>query len=169
MQIGPYFIEIEQVARGVALVLMAVGLLVTPILPGPVIIWVAALGYGIASGFSVLGWVMFGLITILMVGASVVDNILMGTRTHREGTPWWVILLALLAAIIGSIAIPVPVIGGIACALAVLFLVEWLRRKDVSKALAALRGMLAGWGWAAILRVIIGLVMVGLWLIWAWT
>jgi len=168
MQIGPYFIEIEQVARGIALVMMAVGLLVIPILPGLVIIWVAALGYGISAGFGVLGWIMFGLITVLMVGGSILDNLLMGAKAHQEGAPWWVVLIALASAIVGSIAIPIPIIGGILAALLVLFLLEWLRLKDARKALVSMRGMLVGCGWAVVFRVIIGLVMIGLWLIWAW-
>ena len=168
MQIGPYFIEIEQVARGIALVMMAVGLLVIPILPGLVIIWVAALGYGISAGFGVLGWIMFGLITVLMVGGSILDNLLMGAKAHQEGAPWWVVLIALASAIVGSIAIPIPIIGGILAALLVLFLLEWLRLKDARKALVSMRGMLVGCGWAVVFRVIIGLIMIGLWLIWAW-
>lgn len=168
MQIGPYTIEIEQVARGIAIVMMAVGLLVTPILPGLVIIWVTALIYGIAAGFGVLGWVMFALITVLMLAGSIMDNVLMGAQAHKEGAPWWVVLVALASAIIGSFVIPIPIIGGILAALLVLFLIEWIRLKDTRKVLASMKGMLVGWGWAAVFRVIIGMVMIGLWLIWAW-
>jgi uncharacterized protein YqgC (DUF456 family) len=168
MQIGSYFIEIEQVARGIALVMMAVGLLVIPILPGLVIIWVAALGYGISAGFGTLGWIMFALITVLMLGGSILDNLLMGAKAHKEGAPWWVVLIALASAIVGSIAIPIPIVGGILAALLVLFLLEWLRLKDARKALVSMRGMLVGCGWAVVFRVIIGLIMIGLWLIWAW-
>jgi uncharacterized protein YqgC (DUF456 family) len=168
MQIGPYTIEIEQVARGIAIVMMAVGLLVIPILPGLVIIWVAALGYGIAAGFGALGWIMFTLISLLMVGGSVLDNVLMGAKAHKEGAPWWVVLIALVSAILGNFIIPIPIIGGILAALLVLFLIEWLRLKDARKALSSMRGMLVGCGWAVVFRVIIGLVMIGLWLIWAW-
>jgi uncharacterized protein YqgC (DUF456 family) len=168
MQIGPYTIEIEQVARGIAIVMMAVGLLVIPILPGLVIIWVAALGYGIAAGFGALGWSMFTLISLLMVGGSVLDNVLMGAKAHKEGAPWWVVLIALVSAILGNFIIPIPIIGGILAALLVLFLIEWLRLKDARKALSSMRGMLVGCGWAVVFRVIIGLVMIGLWLIWAW-
>jgi len=168
MQIGPYTIEIEQVARGIAIVMMAVGLLVTPILPGLVIIWVTALIYGIAAGFGVLGWVMFALITVLMLAGSIMDNVLMGAQAHKEGAPWWVVLIALASAIIGSFVIPIPIIGGILAALLVLFLIEWIRLKDTRKVLASMKGMLVGWGWAAVFRVIIGMVMIGLWLIWAW-
>jgi len=168
MQIGPYTIEIEQVARGIAIVMMAVGLLVTPILPGLVIIWVSALGYGIAAGFGVLGWVMFALITVMMLSGSILDNVLMGTQAHKGGAPWWVVLISMVSAIVGSFVIPIPIIGGILTALLVLFLIEWMRLKDARRALTSMRGMLVGWGWAAVIRVIIGLVMIGLWLIWAW-
>lgn len=168
MQIGPYFVEIEQIARGIAMVMMAVGLLVIPILPGLVIIWVAALGYGIAAGFGTLGWIMFAIITVLMLAGSILDNVLMGTQAHKQGAPWWAILIAMLAAILGSFLIPIPIVGGILSALLVLFLIEWLRLKDSKKALASMRGMLVGCGWAFIFRFIIGMVMIGLWLIWAW-
>jgi uncharacterized protein YqgC (DUF456 family) len=169
MQIGAYTVEIEQAARGIALVMMGVGLLVIPILPGLVIIWVSALGYGIAAGFGVLGWVMFTVITGLMLAGSILDNVLIGAQAHKEGAPWWVILIAMASAIIGSFIIPIPIVGGILAALLVLFLVQWMRLKDTSKALASMRGMLVGCGWAVVFRVIIGLVMIGLWLIWAWS
>jgi len=168
MQIGPYSIDIEQVAKGIAIVMMMVGLLVIPILPGLVIIWVAALGYGIAAGFSTHGWIMFAIITLLMIGGSVLDNVLMGAQAHKGGAPWWVVLISLVAAILGNFIIPIPIVGGILAALLVLFLIEWLRLKDARKALTSMRGMLVGCGWAIVFRVIIGLVMIGLWLIWAW-
>jgi uncharacterized protein YqgC (DUF456 family) len=168
MQIGSYIIDIEQVARGITIVMMAVGLLVIPILPGLVIIWAAVLGYGIAAGFGILGWIMFGLITVLMISGSVLDNVLMGAQAHKGGSPWWVVLIALVSAILGNFIIPIPIIGGILTTLLVLFLIEWLRLKDPKKALTSMRGMLVGCSWAVVFRVIIGLVMIGLWLIWAW-
>lgn len=168
MDIGPYHINIDLVIKGVTLAGMIVGLLglAVPILPGLVIIWVAALGYGIAAGFSVLGWVMFAIMTVLMVVGSLADNVLMGTQAHKQGAPWWVILLALVAAIAGNFAL--PIIGGILAALLTLFLIEWLRRRDARQALTSMKGMIVGCGWAVVIRVIIGLVMIGLWLIWAW-
>lgn len=169
MQIGSYFIPIEQIVRGIAIVMMVMGLLVIPILPGLVIIWVAALGYGIAAGFGVLGWIMFAIITLLMLAGSILDNVMMSTQAHKEGAPWWVVLLAMASAIVGSFVIPIPIIGGILAALLVLFLVEWIRLRNARRALASMRGMLIGCGWAFVFRFIIGLVMIGLWLIWAWS
>lgn len=168
MTIGPYVINIDLIIKSLTLTAMLVGLLVLPLLPGLVIIWVAALGYGLAAGFGTLGWIMFAVITVLMLAGSVIDNILMGTSAHKEGAPWWVILLAMLAAIAGSILIPIPIIGGILAGLLTLFGIEWLRRKDWRKALASMKGMMIGWGWAFVIRLITGMVMIGLWLIWAW-
>jgi len=166
LYIGPYYIDLGVVLRAVVLTIMAVGMIVIPILPGLVIIWVAALAYGILGGFGVLGWVMFALITVLMLVGSILDNVLMGTSAHKKGAPWWVILIAMVAAIAGNFLL--PIIGGILAGLLVLFLIEWLRLSNWRKALESMKGMLIGWGWAFVFRFIIGMIMVGLWLIWAW-
>ena len=168
MAIGPYSIDIPLLVKSITLTVMLAGLLVLPLLPGLVIIWVASLGYGLAAGFGTLGWIMFAFMTVLMIAGSVVDNVLMGRSAHKEGAPWWVILIAMMAAIVGSFVIPIPIIGGILAALVTLFGIEWIRRKEWRKALASLKGMAVGWGWAFVIRFIIGLIMIGLWLIWAW-
>ena len=168
MPIGPFSIDIPLLIKSITMTIMLAGLLVLPLLPGLVIIWVAALGYGLAAGFGTLGWIMFAILTVLMIAGSVVDNILMGRSAHKEGAPWWVTLVALVAAILGSFVIPIPILGGILAALGTLFVIEWIRRKDWRKALASLKGMLVGWGWAFVIRFIIGMIMIGLWLIRAW-
>ncbi len=90
MAIGPYFIDVLLIVKSITLTVMLVGLLVLPLLPGLVIIWVAALGYGLAAGFGTLGWIMFAILTVLMLAGTVVDNVLMGRSAHKEGAPWWV-------------------------------------------------------------------------------
>ncbi len=166
MYIGQLYINLETVLRVAVLTIMALGMLVIPILPGLVIIWVAALGYGLIAGFGLLGWIMFGIITVLMIAGSVLDNVLMGTSAHKKGAPWWAILIAMVAAIAANFFL--PIIGGILGGLLVLFLIEWLRLRDWRVALDSMKGMLIGWGWAFVFRFIIGMIMIGLWLIWAW-
>jgi uncharacterized protein YqgC (DUF456 family) len=167
LAIGPFSIDIPLLVKSITLTVMLAGLLVLPLLPGLFIIWVAALGYGLVAGFGTLGWIMFAILTVLMIAGSVVDNVLMGRSAHKEGAPWWVILVAMVAAIVGSFVIPIPIIGGILAALGTLFVIEWIRRKDWHKALVSLKGMAFGWGWAFVIRFIIGMIMIGLWLIWA--
>ncbi len=168
MSIGPFTIDVPLLIKSITMTVMLAGLLVLPLLPGLVIIWVAALGYGLASGFGTLGWIIFAVLTVLMIAGSVIDNVIIGRSAHKEGAPWWATLLALVAAILGSFLIPIPVIGGILAALGTLFVIEWIRLSDWRKALRTMKGMAVGWGWAFVIRFIIGLVMIGLWLIWAW-
>jgi len=140
--------------------------LVIPVVPGLVIIWVAALGYGIAAGFGTLGWIMFAIISLLMVAGSVIDNVLMGTQARQSGASWVSIAAALVFGIAGNFVL--PVIGGLIAALLALFVAEWIRRKNWRESLKSVRGMAWGCGWAFVIRFIMGVVMIGLWMIWAW-
>jgi uncharacterized protein YqgC (DUF456 family) len=167
MPIGPFTIDVPLLVKSITLTVMLAGLLVLALLPGLVIIWAAALGYGLVTGFGTLGWIMFAILTVLMIAGTVIDNVLMGRSAHKEGAPWWATLVAMVAAIVGTFLIPIPIIGGILAALGTLFVIECIRRKDWRKALASLKGMLVGWGWAFVIRFIIGIFMIGLWLIWA--
>jgi uncharacterized protein YqgC (DUF456 family) len=140
--------------------------LIIPVIPGLVIIWVAALGYGIASGFGTLGWIMFAIISLLMVAGSVIDNVLMGTQARQSGASWVSIAAALVFGIAGNFVL--PVIGGLIAALLALFIAEWIRRKNWRESLKSVGGMAWGCGWAFVIRFIMGVVMIGLWMIWAW-
>jgi len=140
--------------------------LIIPVVPGLVIIWVAALGYGIAAGFGTLGWIMFAIISLLMVAGSVIDNVLMGTQARQSGASWVSIAAALVFGIAGNFVL--PVIGGLIAALLALFVAEWIRRKNWRESLKSVRGMAWGCGWAFVIRFIMGVVMIGLWMIWAW-
>lgn len=152
----------------VTLFIMLLGLLtlLIPILPGLVIMWLAALGYGIVSGFNTLGIVLMVIITILAVFGSLVDNLCMGVGARRGGASWSTILVALLAGLVGTMAFP-PLGGFIAAPLAVLLL-EYIKLGDLGKAWAALRGMAAGFGAAVVVRFLIGLIILSLWILWVW-
>ena len=140
--------------------------LIIPIMPGLVIIWVAALGYGIAAGFGTLGWIMFAIITLLMIAGSFIDNVLMGTQARQSGASWVSIAAALVFGLAGNFVL--PVIGGLIAALLALFIAEWIRRKNWRESLKSVGGMAWGCGWAFMIRFIMGVVMIGLWLVWAW-
>jgi len=122
-------------------IVMLLGLLglVVPIYPGLVVMWLAGLGYGIVQGFNPLGWVVFALMTILMLFGTVIDNILMGAGAKKSGASWAGIGVALLAGLVGTVLFP-PLGGLIAAPLAVLGYEYW-RQKDWQKAWAALRAV----------------------------
>jgi uncharacterized protein YqgC (DUF456 family) len=149
-------------------VFMLVGLfgLVIPVFPGILIMWLSALGYGVAAGFSPLGIALFVAITLLAIVGGLADNVLMGAGARRGGASWWTILGAMAAGVIGTIIFP-PIGGLIASPLTVLLL-EYRRLGDWPRAWQALRGLAVGWGLSFVVRFIIGLVIMGFWWLWVW-
>ena len=147
---------------------MLVGLigLVVPIFPGMLIMWLAALGYGIAAGFSTLGIVLFVVISLLALAGSLADNLLMGAGARQGGASCLSIFIALSVGIIGTLLFP-PVGGLIAAPLAVLGL-EYYRLRDWALARQAVFGMAKGWGLSIAARLVIGFLMMGLWWLWVW-
>jgi uncharacterized protein YqgC (DUF456 family) len=149
------------------LVIMLVGLfgLIVPVFPGIMVIWLAALGYGVATGFTTLGWVLFTVITVLFITGALIDNVLMSAKAHKEGAAWSTLILGVLAGILGTIFF--PPIGGLIAAPVVVLLLEYIRQRDFKKALLTLRGLAIGWGSAFVVRFFIGAAMIGIWLVWA--
>ena len=141
--------------------------LIVPVFPGLIVIWTLALLYGILSGFGMLGVVLFVIITALAILGEISDNLLMSRKARQEGARWLSIAIAFVAGIVGSIVF--SPLGGIAAALGALFLVEFISSRDRRKALAVTKGMAIGWGWAFVLRFGVGVMMIALWVIWAWT
>lgn len=158
---------VEALAFWLTLLIMILGLvlLIIPIFPGITVIWLAALLYGIVTGFDTLGIVMFVLITIGMIAGVSADNILMGAGARRGGASWLTIGVALLAGIVGTILFP-PIGGFIAVPVAI-FLLELARIREWRGAWRATRGLALGWGLSFLVRFIIGLVMISAFLVWA--
>jgi uncharacterized protein YqgC (DUF456 family) len=151
---------------------MLVGLLglLIPIFPGLTVMWLATLLYAIVQSSNQnmhwFEWVLFALITLLMLAGNVIDNIIIAKRVREKQVPWGSIILGYLAGIIASLFFT-PLIGIIA-APAGLFGAEYLRLRDSRGAFNSTRAWMTGWGITIAIRVAIGVVMIGLWMIWAW-
>jgi uncharacterized protein YqgC (DUF456 family) len=140
--------------------------LVIPIFPGNVVMWIAALIYGLVFGFGKLGGIIFAVITFLMLTAVLADNFLMGVKAREKGAAWISIILALLAGVFFTFIF--PPIGGIIAAPLVLYLMEFQRLEDSAEATKVVKALLVGWGLAFVVRFGIGVVMIVLWGIWAY-
>jgi uncharacterized protein len=156
--------------RIVVLAVMLFGLfsLLIPILPGLVIMWVPVLVYGLVTGFNLTSGILFGLITLLMIAGSLIDNVIMGARARVQGASWVAIGVSLIAGVAGSIVF--PPFGGLIAALLGLFAVEMLRLKDLKRAMESTKSMAIGCGWAAVVRFGMGVIMLilwGAWVLWA--
>ena len=160
----PNLLIAVQIVTALILLIGAVTLVI-PVLPGLVVIWAGALFYGIVTGFHPAGVIIFIILTLIMLAGTVIDYWVMGASVRQSGTSWLAMGLALLAGILGMIFL--PPIGGLVGALLVLFLVELIRLKDWRKALISARGMIFGLGWSTLSRIGFGLVMIILWILWA--
>jgi uncharacterized protein len=145
---------------------MLVGLfgLIIPIFPGNVVMWLAALVYGLVFGFGRLGGIIFAAITFLMVMAVLADNFLMGAKARENGADWGSIILALIAGVVGTLI--VPPIGGIIAAPLVLYVMEYRRLGDQDEAIKVVKALLTGWGLAFVVRFLLGVLMISLWGVW---
>ncbi|WKZ35816.1 MAG: DUF456 domain-containing protein [Anaerolineales bacterium] len=145
------------------------GLLI-PIFPGLTIMWLGTLVYAVVQAandkMTWVDWVLFTVITLLMIGGNIIDNIIIAKHVRDKDVPWSSILWAFAAGIIVSI-IFTP-LGGMVAAPAGLFLAEWRRLRDRPAALANTRAWMTGWGWAIAARMGIGVIMTVLWMLWAW-
>jgi len=152
-----------------ALIVGLLGLIV-PVFPGLVIMWLGTLVYAIlqsaAGNMTGWKWVIFGIITVLMIAGSIADNLIIAQKMRDKYIPWSSILFAFAASLIASLFFT-PLIGLVA-APAGLFLAESRRLKDRDAAVDSTKAYMIGWGWAFGARFLIGLVMIGFWMLWAW-
>jgi uncharacterized protein YqgC (DUF456 family) len=152
-----------------ALLIGLVGLIV-PVFPGLTVMWLATLVYALlqyaAHRMTGWHWFAFAVITILMIGGNVVDNIIITAKMRDKFIPWSSILIAFAAGIIASIFLT-PLTGLLAAPLG-LFLAELHRLKNRNEAWESTKAYMVGWGWAFGARFIIGLVMISSWMLWAW-
>lgn len=154
------------------LFVLLVGLLglIVPVFPGLTIMWLGTLAYALiqnaAGKMTGWDWFLFGLITILMAVGNIADNIIIARKMRDKYIPWSSILWAFAAGIVASFFL--TPLGGLVAAPLGLFLAEMQRLKDRDSAIASTKAYMIGWGWAFGVRFIIGIMIMGLWIVWAW-
>ena len=163
---------LQVVLETLTLFALIVGLLglIVPVFPGLVVMWLGTLVYAIlqnsAGNMSGWKWFIFGIITILMISGSIADNLIIARKMRDKYVPWSSILWAFLAGIVASIFFT-PIIGLVAAPVG-LFLAESSRLKNRDAAVESTKAYMIGWGWAFGARFLIGLAMIGFWMLWAW-
>ena len=144
--------------------------LVVPVFPGLTVMWLATLVYALIQNSAGLmtgwDWFLFGVITVLMITGNIVDNLIIAYKMRDKYIPWSSIIWAFAVGIVASLFFT-PLIGLIAAPLG-LFLAELRRLKERDAAIESTKAYMIGWGWAFGARLLIGLVMTGLWMLSAW-
>jgi uncharacterized protein len=162
----------EVILQTLTLSVLIVGLLglLIPVFPALVVMWLATLIYALienaAGRMAWIDWLLFALITALMLFGSVIDNIIIARKMRGQSIPWGSIAMAFLAGIIASVFLT-PLIGMVASPLS-LFGVEYLRLHDRKLAFTSAKTYMIAWGWSFAAVFGVGILMIILWLLWAW-
>ena len=148
---------------------MAVGLVgtVIPVMPGLVLMWGAALVYGLVAGFNGVGVLAFGVITALLLGGTVLTYVMPHRAGVRGGVPRSSLRLGIVGAVVGFFVIPVlglP-IGGVLGVMAG----EYQRLGDSAAAWRTTKTVVVGFVKAAIVELLVGLAILGVWIAWVVT
>jgi uncharacterized protein len=101
----------------------------------------------------------------MMLGSIVLDEVIIGASARAQGASWVAVLVATIAGVIGTFAM--PPFGGLLGAVIGIFLVEIIRVKDVRTALRSTKGVAFGCGGAVLAKMALGATMIGLWMMWA--
>jgi hypothetical protein len=140
--------------------------LAVPVFPGGVLIWVAALIYGLVIGFGTTGGWIFFIITLFMMGSVLADNVFMATKGRQAGASWGNLILAFVLGLVGGIFL--TPLGGLAVAVLALYLLERRRLNgDGAQAWVVVKALMQGYLWAFVVRFGLGILKIGLWAIWA--
>lgn len=145
---------------------MLLGLLgaIIPGLPDIVLIWGAALGYGLVAGWGEYGIWLFGLITLIGLAGLFAEVWVSGTGAKIGGASIRAIFSGFALGLV-AFFVSGPV-GGVIGLLLGTFLSEYVRLQDANKAAQAMFGMGLGCGASLGIKLLLGMGMIAVWLVW---
>ena len=146
-------------------ILMLVGLIgtVLPVLPGTVMILLAALIYALAEGFQAIGWPTLLVLLVLTLVATSADIWASSVGAKAGGASGWSVVVGLFGGLAGFLLFSLP--GSILGAILGVLATEIMRVGDLKHALKAGSGWMLGWLLSSVLQLAFGLIMVA---IFAW-
>jgi uncharacterized protein YqgC (DUF456 family) len=160
----------ELIITGLTLLVMLIGVIgvIIPGLPDVPLIWLAAICYGLLTGWD--GWLgggILALLTVLTLAGVVVDLALGPVAAKRGGASWQAILVSSALGLVGFFMF--PPFGAILGALLGMFVVEYRRRgQNAREAIQAVKDYAVGFGLSVVVRLVIAVVMLIAWGFWVW-
>ena len=145
---------------------MAVGIIGTllPILPGLLLVWAAAIAYGLVEGFDGVGVAAMVVITALAIAGTVAGYVWPARAAGIAGATRGSMVVGAVCGVIGFFV--VPVIGlPLGFALGI-YLAERARTNDGTAAYRSTTATLKGYGVATLLQFAAAIAMAGTWVAW---
>ena len=146
---------------GLAIVVGLLGIVI-PVLPGSILIAGAVLVWAILTG-SPASWGTFAAVAVLLAAGAGLTWVITARHTKAAGVPNTSLVLAGIAGIVGFFAL--PVIGLFVFFPTGLFLAEYLRLRDPTRAWASAIAGLKGTGLGILTELGLALAASGVWLV----
>jgi len=136
---------------------------IIPGMPGPPVVFVGALVYGLLTGFTEMGWVLLLVLGVLAAVSQLLDYLASAYGAKKLGGSAWGIWGSLIGGLVGFFifAIPGMIIGLFAGAV---IMELWKGKKDTRAALKVGGGSLLGFLGGTLMKIIFSLLMIGLFL-----
>lgn len=153
---------LNTIVLALTLLAMLIGLIgiVLPVIPGTIIIFVAALIYALVEGFQIVGWPTLVVLGLLTIVATTADLWASSVGAKVGGASGWSVLVGLIGGLVGFVVFSLP--GAILGAILGVLLTELIRVGDLKQAFKAGGGWALGWVLATVVQLGIGLVMVAI-------
>jgi uncharacterized protein YqgC (DUF456 family) len=131
------FTEAAMVFFGTLLMIGALILSLIPVLPGNVIVWGAAIGFGIANQWQRFTPAAGVIITILMIVGVTSDFWLPMLGVRTGGLTCFSAIGSLIGGLVGTFVIPIPILGTLVGAVAGALLIELVQFRNLRRAMDA--------------------------------
>lgn len=137
---------------------------IIPGMPGPPIVFVGALTYGLLTGFAEIGWVILLVLGLLAAVSQFLDYLASAYGAKKFGGCSWGIWGSLIGGLIGFFLFTIPgMIVGLFAGAVIMEL--WKGKKDTRSALKVGGGSLLGFLGGTLMKVVFSLLMIGLFLV----
>jgi uncharacterized protein YqgC (DUF456 family) len=152
----------EQMLVGLLMVVGLIGVAV-PILPGLLLVLVAALWWTIGDGGGALRWTLLGLIGAVFVVGTVLKYVVPAKRTSAAGAAGRSMVIAVVLGVLGMFVI--PIVGAPVGFVLGIYLSEAQRLRSPAAAWAATKVAVKGVALSMLIEFLAGVLMFAIWLV----
>ena len=130
----------------IASILLALGVVmaVLPAVPGMLYMMLVALMYGFYDHFTLFTLGNLGILAIIAAVAMVIDTVSGMIGAKWGGAHWSSIISGIVGLVLGSLFIPIPIVGSLIGMFFGILASEWYRTRNISQANRAATGSLLG-------------------------
>lgn len=149
----------QLIAVGLVMLLGLLGVL-TPGVPGPLVVWSAVLWWSMTERTALAWWVLMGATALLLLDQPL-KWLLPRRRPKEAGAPFRTLFLAGVVAIAGFFV--VPVVGGLLGFVGGLYAAERVRLGGPGEAWTSIRITMRAIGYGVLIELFLCLLVVGAW------